>query len=152
MLTVIKNHLGCEELLDGLLSTAWRRWRNGQFAGKLAVAKEINPPEIDPSVWSLLDAGNKLRNAIAHGHIESKIAARMVDFRKAYLATLTPSQAKQAESLDDTQMVILAFGDCGGYLAVATNKVKDSKKGPKADAHSPSERTPSGPTLSVPQR
>ena len=127
MLTVIKNHLGCEDLLNGLLSAAGRRWKGRLlFAGKFDVAKEIDPPEIEPLIWDLMEAGNKLRNAIA--------------LRKAYLATLTPFQAKHAENLDDTKMVILAFGECGAYLAVAANAVKGRKKGPKADAHTPSER------------
>jgi hypothetical protein len=128
MLTVIKNHLGCEDFLSRLLSAAGRRWKNRQFAGKLDVAKEINPPEIEEPVWNLLNAGNKLRNAVAHGHEESKIAAMMADLRKAYLAALTPSQAKHAEVLDDTQMVVLAFGHCGAYLVVATEAVKDRRK------------------------
>lgn len=128
MLTVIKSHLSCEDFLNGLLSAAGRRWKNRQFAGKLDVAKEINPPEIEQPVWDLLDACNKLRNAVAHGHEESKIAARMTDFRKAYLAALTPFQTQHAEGLDDAQMVVLAFGHCGAHLVVATEAVQDRRK------------------------
>ena len=140
MLTVVKNHLGCEDLLNGLLSAAGRRWKNRQFAGKLDVAKEINPPEIEPPVWDMLDAGNKLRNAVAHGHKESRIAARMTDFRKAYLAALTLFQAKHAEGLDDAKIASLAFGHCGAYLVVAADAVKvrrkmaEGKRRSKADA------------------
>jgi hypothetical protein len=124
MLTVIKNHLGCEDFLNELLSAAGRRWKNRLFAGKLDVAKEINPPEIEPPVWCLLKASNKLRNAIAHGHKESKIAARTADLRKAYLAALTPIQAKHSEGLDDTRIVVLAFGHCGAYLGIAAEAVR----------------------------
>jgi hypothetical protein len=34
MLTVIKNHLGCEQFLNELLSTASRRWKRRPCSGK----------------------------------------------------------------------------------------------------------------------
>ena len=39
---------------------------------------------INEELWAVLEAGNDLRNAIAHGHKEGAIAARTTDLRKAY--------------------------------------------------------------------
>ena len=133
MLTVIKNHLGCEDFLNQLLSAGSRRWKRRMFGGKLVVGQQINPPEITPAVWKLLEAGNQLRNAVAHGDDESTIAARMAEFRQAYLKDLTPEQQKGVKDLDDTRMVVLAFAHCGGYLVVAVDAEKERRK-KKAEA------------------
>lgn len=124
MLTVIKSHLGCEDFLNGLLSAAGRRWKGKMFNGKFDIAKQINPPEIEGPIWTLMDSGNKLRNAVAHGHEESKITMRMTEFRKAWLASMSPEQAEGVKDLDDIRMVISAFADCGGYLVVAAEGEK----------------------------
>jgi hypothetical protein len=128
MLTVIKNHLGFEESLNDLLSAGSRRWKGRPCAGKIEVGKEINPPEIEKPVWDVMEAGNKLRNAVAHGHKESIIAARMSDFRKAHLATLTPQQAKGIEDLDDIRAVVLAYTFCGAFVVVAAERLRERKK------------------------
>jgi hypothetical protein len=50
MLTVIKNHLGCEQVLNDLLSAASRRWKRRTCSGKIAIAKdELKLPEIEPA-------------------------------------------------------------------------------------------------------
>lgn len=124
MLTVIKNHLGCEQFLNVLLSASSRRWKGRRCGGKIDIAKTPNLPDIEPPIWKVLEAGNKLRNQIAHSPDEGKTAA----FRKAYVAALTPEQARGCENLDDPRIVVLAFGLCGGYLAVAADRVKEEKK------------------------
>lgn len=128
MLTVFKNHLGCEQFLNDLLSVSSRRWKGRMCGGKIDIAKGLHLSEIEAPVWEVLDAGNKLRNQIAHSPDDGKIAAKMASLRKAYLAALTPEQAKASENLNDTQIVALAFGLCGGYLVVATNRVKEDKQ------------------------
>ncbi len=94
MLTVFKNHLGCEQFLNELLSASSRRWKRRKCAGKIEIAKTLNLPEIEAPIWKVLEAGNKLRNQIAHSPDEGKIAAKMASFRKAYVAALTPEQAR----------------------------------------------------------
>jgi hypothetical protein len=128
MLTVFKNHLGCEQFLNELLSASSRRWKGRMCGGKIEIAKTLKLPEMEPSVWKVLEAGNKLRNQIAHSPDEGKIAAKMAAFRKAYLAALTPEQAKGCENLDDVRIVILAFGFCGSYLVVAAERAREERK------------------------
>ena len=80
----------------------------------------------------MLEVGNKLRNAIAHGKEESSIASKMAAFRKAYVDTLTPEEAKASEKLTDDQIVVVAFGMVGGYLVVAAERVKEEREKKKA--------------------
>ncbi len=127
MLTVFKNHLGCEQFLNELLSASSRRWKGRTCGGKIDIAKTLNLPEIEPSIWKALEAGNKLRNQIAHSPDEGKIAAKMASFREAYVAALTPEQARGCENLNDIQIVVLAFGLCGSYLVAAAGRVKEEK-------------------------
>jgi len=51
----------------------------------------------------------------------------MASFRNAYVAALTPEQAKGCENLNDIQIVVLAFGLCGSYLVAAAERVKKEK-------------------------
>jgi hypothetical protein len=48
--------------------------------------------------------------------------------RAAYLAALTPTQAKGVEKLDDARIAPNACELCGGYLVVATETVRARKK------------------------
>jgi len=113
--------------LNELLSTSSRRWKRRTCGGKIDIAKSLNLPEIEPSIWEVLEAGNKLRNQIAHSPDESKIAAKMASFRQAFIAALTPEQAKGCEDLNDNQIVVQAFGLCGSYLVAASERVKEEK-------------------------
>jgi hypothetical protein len=79
ILTVLKNHLATEQSLNDLLAAASRRWRRRTFAGKIDVAKELFLPELSEELWDVLKAANDLRNAVAHGHKEGTVAARMAD-------------------------------------------------------------------------
>ncbi|MBR1297386.1 hypothetical protein [Bradyrhizobium sp. AUGA SZCCT0042] len=128
LLTVIKNHLGFEDCLNELLKAASRRWKNRTCAGKIAVGKEINPPEIEKAVWDVVDAGNKLRNAVAHGHKESVIATRIAEFRSAHIAALTPQGAKGLKELDDNRAIELAYNFCGAYMVGAAEGEKARRK------------------------
>jgi len=138
MLTVIKNHLACEDCLNQLLAAAGRKWKGKKFSGKFDIAKkEIKPPEVEPVIWDLIDAGNQLRNAVAHGHAESKIAAKMAKLGEAYLAALTPFQRQHAQGLTETQMVVSAFGLGGAFIIAAAEAEKErraKRKPPKAAA------------------
>lgn len=78
--------------------------------GKIDIAKTLNLPEIGPPIWKVLEAGNNLRNQIGHSPDEGKIAAKMAAFRNAYIAALTPEQARHCENLDDIRVIVLAFG------------------------------------------
>lgn len=128
MLTVFKNHLGCEQFLNELLSASSRRWKGRMCGGKIDIAKTLNLPEIEPPIWKVLEAGNELRNQIAHSPDEGKIAAKMTALRRAYLGALTPEQARGCENLDDIRIVALAFELCGSYLVAAADGMREEKK------------------------
>jgi hypothetical protein len=128
LVTVLKNHLGVEQSLNDLLAAASRRWKRRTFAGKIDIAKKLFLPEIEPHVWTVLEAGNDLRNAIAHGHKEGTMAAKMTALRKAYIGLLTPEQPKGTEDLTDTQIVVVAFTMAGSYLVVAADRLAEKRK------------------------
>jgi hypothetical protein len=130
IVTVLKSHLATEQSLNDLLAAASRRWKRRTFAGKIDVAKGLFLPELGEELWAVLKAGNDLRNAVAHGHKEGTVAARMTDLRKAFLACASPEQRKGIEEMTDTQMVMSAFNYCGSYLVVAAEnkKAADAKK------------------------
>jgi len=128
IVTVLKSHLGVEQCLDDLLKTASRRWRGRTFAGKIDVAQKLFLPELDEHIWSVLKAGNNLRNAVAHGDKEGTITARMTDLRKAYVAAVSPEQREGVEEMTDTQMVGSAFNHCGSHLVVATDRRAEKKQ------------------------
>ena len=56
------------------------------------------------------------------------MATRGPKGRAAYLAALTPTQAKGVEQLDDTRIAASACELCGGYLVVASEAVQPRKK------------------------
>lgn len=130
IVTVLKNHLAVEQSLNDPLAVASRRWKRRSFAGKIDVAKQLFLPELNQELWDVLGAGNDLRNAVAHGHKEGTVAARMTDLRKAYLASVSPEQRKGIEEMTDPQLVMTAFNYCWSYLVVAAEnkKVADAKK------------------------
>lgn len=127
ILTVLKNHLAAEQPLNDLLAAASRRWKRRTFAGKIDVAKELFLPELSEELWNVLKAGNGLRNAVAHGHEEGTVAARMTDLRKAFLASVSPEQRKGIEEMTDTQMVMSAFSHCGSYLMVVAHNLRTAR-------------------------
>lgn len=134
IVTVLKNHLGCEHFLNELLAASSKKWKGRKFAGKMEIAKKLNLPELEPAMWEVLDKGNKLRNQIAHSPDQGKIAAKLTALRRAYLAALTPEQAKGSENLNDMQLVVLAFGHVGSHLVVAAGRVTQERKEKQGDA------------------
>jgi hypothetical protein len=128
MLTVIKNHLAVEQSLNDLLAAASRRWKRRTFRGKVDVAKSLLLQELHDHVWPVLEAGNDLRNAVAHGDKYGKVEERLVDFRKAYLSVLSPQQRKGVEEMNEVQLVTSAFCHCGSFLVVAADRLADEKK------------------------
>jgi len=126
--TVLKNHLACEQSLDELLKAASRRWRGRTFKGKIDVAKTLLLPELEEQVWTVLEAGNKLRNAVAHGHKEGAIASCITELRKAYLACSSPEQQTGIKEMTDIQVIMSAFNHCGSFIVVAAEQLTQPKK------------------------
>jgi hypothetical protein len=120
ILTVLKNHLVVEQFMNEFLDSSGKKHDDLTFAKKAMQCEELNPAEIDTPIWTVLDAANKLRNKIAHTLDQTQIRRKMDKLRAAYLAALTPTQAKGAEELDDILIAANAFELCGAYLVGAT--------------------------------
>ena len=130
IVTVLKAHLGAEQVLNDLLKAASRRWKKRSFAGKIDIGEKLLIEELHPHVWKILRVGNDLRNAVAHGHKEGVIAAKMAELRNAYRESLSPERKGDADKLTETQLVVVAFSMASSFLVVATMRLeeKDKKK------------------------
>jgi hypothetical protein len=128
MLTVLKNHLVLEQFINEFLDGSGKKHDDLTFAKKVALCEELEPPEIDPPIWKTLTAANGLRNKIAHTLDQAQIRAKMDELRGAYLAALTPTQAKGVEQLDDDRIAANACELCGAYLVAATDTAQARKK------------------------
>ncbi|WP_249163445.1 hypothetical protein ACFLEY_02335 [Bradyrhizobium sp. YCK136] len=124
IVTTLKGHLAAEQALDDLLKKARRR-RKRPFAGKIDVAQKLFLPDLTNEMWDVLEAGNDLRNAIAHGKPEGTITQRLVDVRKALLAWVSPEQRSGIEAMTEPQLISTAFFQCASFIVVATDKMKD---------------------------
>lgn len=122
MLTILKGHLAFEDFLNGLLKAARRRLRGRTFNGKVDVAQKLLIRELDEKFWALVEAGNDLRNAVAHGDKHGTINERIDDLRRALIAANTPEQKKYIEGMTETQMITSAFNQCGSEVVAATEK------------------------------
>ncbi len=105
MLTVLKNHLILEQLVNEFLDASGKMDEDLTFAKKATLCEELRPAEIDPPIWKVIAAANRLRNKIAHTLDQAQIQAKMDELRATYLAALTPTQAKGVEKLDDARIV-----------------------------------------------
>ena len=124
MLTVLKNHLVVELFMNDFLDVSGKKHDDLTFAEKADLCKDLNPDEIGPSIWKVLEAANKLRNKIAHTLDQKRIQAKVDVLRVAYIAALTPTQAEAAEKLDDVRIAGEAFQLCGAYLVAAALAVR----------------------------
>jgi hypothetical protein len=110
--------------MDGFLEASGEKYDGLTFAGKATRCEELKPPEVEPSIWDVLKAANKLRNRIAHTLDQGLIQTRMDKLRTAYLAALTPTQAEGVKELDDVHIASGAFELCGAYVVAATDTVR----------------------------
>jgi hypothetical protein len=128
ILAVLKNHLVVEQFMNDFLGVSGRKHRRLTFDEKSKRCKGLNPAEIGPPIWKVLDAGNALRNKIAHTLDQSQIQSKMDELRAAFLAALTPEQAEGMKELDDARIAGEAFQLCGAYLVAATDAVRSRKQ------------------------
>jgi hypothetical protein len=128
IVTVLKAHLGAEQVLNDLLKAASMRWKKRTFAGKIDIGEKLLIDELHPHVWRTLRAGNDLRNAVAHGHKEGVIAAKMVEFRDAYRGSLIPERKGDADKLTETQLVVVTLSMASSFLMVTTDRLAQKKK------------------------
>lgn len=130
ILTVLKNHVVVEQFMNDFLDVSGRKHLRLTFDKKSKRCKGLKPAEIDPPIWKVLDAGNALRNKIAHTLDQAQIQSKMDELRAAFLAALTPEQAKGMKELDDVRIAGEAFALCGAYLVAATDAVQARRATP----------------------
>jgi hypothetical protein len=128
LLDALEQHLILEQFMNEFLDASGKKYDDLTFAKKTELCEELKRAEIDPPIWKVLTAVNRLRNKIAHTFDHAEIQAKMDAVRAAYLAALTPTQAKGVEKLDDARIAPNACELCGGYLVVATETVRARKK------------------------
>jgi hypothetical protein len=128
MVTVLVSHLILEQFIDEFLDASGKKHDGLNFAKKAALCEELKPAEIDPPIWKVVTAANRLRNKIAHTLDQAQIQSQMNELRDAYLAALTPTQATEVEQLDDARTASGACELCGGYLVVATDAAQARTK------------------------
>src|ERR1700704_6584715 len=104
MLTVLKNHIGLEQFMSEFLDASGKKPEDLTFYDKAKACEELKPLEVEAPIWKIVYAANELRNKIAHTFDHAKIKTKVDALRAAYLAALTPLQAKAAEKLDETRM------------------------------------------------
>jgi hypothetical protein len=126
--TVIKSHLILEQFINEFLDASGKKHAGLKFAEKAKLCQELNPAGIDPPIWTIVTAANTLRNKVAHTLDQAQIQPQMDQLRAAYLAALTPTQAKEVETLDDVSIASSACEHCGSYLVVATDAAQARKK------------------------
>jgi hypothetical protein len=127
MLTVLKNHLAVEQLMDEFLTASGKKPK-GTFADKAQHCQNLKPPEVEAAVWTMLTKANQLRNKIAHTLDQPEIQVKMDDLRVAYLAALSDQQRPHLENLDDVRIAAGAFELCGAYLVGASEAVRADKQ------------------------
>ncbi len=125
---MLKNHLILEQFINEFLDASDKKYDDLTFCKKAKLCEELKPAEIAQSIWDVLTKANRLRNKIAHTLDQAQIQSRVDELRGAYLAALTPMQAKGVEKLDDADMAADAFLLCGAYLVVATEAAQARKK------------------------
>jgi hypothetical protein len=128
MLTVLKNHLILEQFMDEFLDASGEQYEGLTFSEKAKLCEDQRPAEVDPPIWKVLAAANTLRNKIVHTIDQAQIQSKMDELRVAYLAALTPTQARGVEKLDDVRIAAAACELCGAFLVVATGDAQARKK------------------------
>lgn len=127
IVTVLKNHLVVEQFMDEFLVASGKK-ANGSFADKAQDCQNLKPPEIDPPIWKVLTAANRLRNKIAHTLDETEIRTKMDDVRATYLAALSDQQRPHSEGVDDILIAAAAFELCAAYLVAATVAARAARR------------------------
>jgi hypothetical protein len=124
ILAVLKNHIVVEQFMNDFLEVSGRKHRRLTFDKKSKRCQAQKPAEINPPIWKVLEAGNDLRNKIAHTLDQSEIQPKMDALRAAFLAALTPERAKEMKDLDDVRIAGEAFQLCDAYLVAAALAVQ----------------------------
>jgi hypothetical protein len=132
MLMAIKGHLIVEQAIDEFLEAsmadpAYISGAHFRFADKIRLCRAMSFDQSEDRLWTVIGCVNGLRNSIAHGHEEKKIAEAMRTVKTEYLASLTPEQAEGIKGLPDDQMAEGACVTCAGFLVTITSDAKSRR-------------------------
>jgi hypothetical protein len=82
----------------------------------------------EDQLWTIIGCINGLRNAIAHGDSEDKIAKALRTLKSELLAYLTPEQAAGLKEQPDDRIVEAACFTCAARLVTLTGEAKERRK------------------------
>jgi hypothetical protein len=133
MLATIKGHLLIEqtinEFLEASLSNATHiSGARFGFANKTRLCRAVSFDQSEDQLWTIIGCINGLRNAIAHGDSEDKIAKALRTLKSELLAYLTPEQAAGLKEQPDDRIVEAACFTCAARLVTLTGEAKERRK------------------------
>jgi hypothetical protein len=132
MLATIKGHLFIEQQLDAYLDVSVAEPAHlperMRFADKVRLCRALSYSQSEDQFWTVIGCVNGLRNAIAHGHSEEKIAKAKGTLKAEYLVCFTPERREELKDLPEHQLVEGACLDCAGFLVVLTDDAKERAK------------------------
>ncbi|MGY3591458.1 hypothetical protein ACVIGB_008963 [Bradyrhizobium sp. USDA 4341] len=124
MLSVVKTQVIVEGFMIALLEAYGRDPNRFFYTGKKIeeLRDRIDPPEVGRPIWELLSLCSHVRNELVHSLHVDKIKEKSQKVREAYLAMTPEGACKESiKEMNDTEVVIDAIRDCGGYIVVATD-------------------------------
>jgi hypothetical protein len=125
-LAVLRSHVVAKQCMtDYILAGGVRRkwFIKKTFWDKMEKCKLLAKEEGKDPLWGVLEAANELRNKIAHTLAADKIADKMVQLKKKYLASLTAKQAADLKDQPDDYIALSACSTCAGYIATLRSRV-----------------------------
>jgi hypothetical protein len=126
---VTDNHPTFERCVRDFLDASNQKHDHLRLKKKIDLCETLRPPQISPAEFKVMCAARELRNELEHDINEAQIQTKMAQLRSAYLAALSPIQAKAEKDLDDASIAASAYQHCISHLVVATDAVQASRKG-----------------------
>jgi hypothetical protein len=152
-LAVIRSHLLLEQTIDNFPAAALFHpeyvRKTFEFDQKINLCRSMCFNEDGDQIWKIVKAANELRNKIAHSLDQDQIAAKMKRLREAYLAVLTPEQAKEAEKLPDDRIAQDACVLCAGFLATTAGDAKARREVSRSTGRRGARRTSNEPARKI---
>jgi len=125
-IATLRSHLLAEQCMNDYIiaSGVKRKWLGKKtFWDKMQKCKLLAKEEGKDALWGVLEAANQLRNTIAHTLSMDKIADKMAQLKKKYLACLTEKQAAGLRDQPDDFIAQSACVTCAGFIATLQSRV-----------------------------
>jgi hypothetical protein len=133
VLSTIKGHLVIERTLDEFLEASlsdatYIRGARFGFADKVRLCGAMSFDQSEDQLWTVLGCVNGLRNAIAHGRPDEKIAEGMRTLNSEFLAYPSSEQAARLKGEPDDRIAESACVTCAGFLVALAAEGKERRK------------------------